>query len=160
MTNGCDKISRFRHLNQGKCLNANIKSSYSFDKMLTLVTCNNSTETQQWVFRNGSYICTLRDQCLAIKLLERGPYSLFAMSYNEAVKSREKWSIDRRNQIFHFTSGWRLSYLSGDLVDAVEIFTTDEKSTVWSFEPILINGVPKCARGPSLPESKKKSPAK
>lgn len=114
--------------------------------MLTLVNCDNSTETQQWVFRNGSYICTLNDQCLAIKLSESGPYVLIAMSYNEALKSNAKWSIDRRNQIFHYKSGWRLSYVSNDLVDAVEAFTTDEKSTVWSFEPILINGVSKCAK--------------
>ena len=69
------------------------------------------------------------------------------MTYNEALESKQQWSIDEKNKIFHIQSGWRLSlgYLIDDRVDLVHKDTVDDKNQGWSFEPILIEGVFKCA---------------
>ena len=149
--NGCEggTISRLLHINQQKCLNATIWSSKYLEKLLTLVNCDNSAESQQWLLRNGSYICTLQDQCLAVKPGKRNPEYMETaiIPYDEAFKSKQQWTIDDQNKIFHTQSGWRLSlsYLIGDRIDLVHKNTADDKNQGWSFEPILFESVFKCA---------------
>lgn len=147
---GCDKVSRLFHLNQTKCLNTTLRTTYFNEKMLTAVICDNSTESQQWVLRDGSYICTLKDKCLGVKSFVKMPYNILTiMSYNDALKFKQQWAIDKtKKTIIHFQTGWRLSCLGAiddDQVDVVHKDTKIGRDQLWSFEPVLINGVFKCA---------------
>ena len=115
----------------------------------TLVDCKNNFASHQWVLRNFNYICTLQDKCLAVKPSKKNPTFMVpaVMPYNEALKSKQQWTIDKNNKIYHSQSGWRLtlSYTVDDKVDLVTKDTVDNKNQNWSFEPILVNGVSKCA---------------
>jgi len=113
-----------------------------------LVNCDNNTVSQQWILRNGSYICTLQDQCLGAKPGKNPSYMVPAtMPYNQALKSKQQWTIDKNDKIYHSQSGWRLT-LSYSIDDGVALVTkdvVDNKNQGWSFEAILIQGVFKCA---------------
>lgn len=148
--NGCDRVSRLFHLNQTKCLNTTLRTTYFNEKMLTAVICDNSTESQQWVLRNGSYICTLKDKCLGVKSFVKMPYNILSlMTYDDVLQSKQRWNIDiTKKTIVHIQTGWRLSCLGDiddDQVDVVHKDTKIGRDQLWSFEPILIKGVFKCA---------------
>ena len=119
------------------------------EKLFTLVDCKNNFASQQWVLRNFNYICTLQDKCLAVKPSKINPTYMVpaVIPYNEALKSKQQWTIDKNNKIYHSQSGWRLtlSYSFDDIVDLANRDTVDNKNQNWSIEPILINGVSKCA---------------
>jgi len=68
-------------------------------------------------------------------------------SYNEALQSKQQWTIDKNNKIYHSQSGWRLtlSYFIDDGVDLSHKDIVDSKNQNWSFEQILIQGVSRCA---------------
>lgn len=118
--------------------------------MLTVEICDNSSESQQWVLRNGSFICNLKGKCLGVKSFVRMPYNILTiMPYNDASKSKQQWVIDKtKNTIVHIPTSWRLSSL-GDIddyqVDVVHKDTKVGRDQLWSFEPMLIKGTFKCA---------------
>jgi len=69
------------------------------------------------------------------------------LPYDQALKSKQQWTFDKNNKIYHSQSGWRLtlSYSIDDGVDLASTDAVDNKNQGWSFEPMLIQGGLKCA---------------
>ena len=71
------------------------------------------------------------------------------MTYDDVLQSKQRWNIDIiKKTIGHIQTGWRLSCLGDiddDQVDVVHKDTKIGRDQLWSFEPILIKGVFKCA---------------
>jgi len=135
---------------------------------LYLVDWDNSSLSQQWVFRLNSYICQLtEDRCLAVEVLSdrkmssrEEQYRITVTSFYEAKAFDHQWAIAKRNRIVHSKSGMCLNldssatWLHGkETRNWVKVQTCskmkgeDEK---WSFESILNGGVYKCANYSSL----------
>lgn len=181
-TRGCDKISQLRNLNkEGECLDGFSESppmcgmtnpwAIDFGKMcLYLANCD-KRESQQWVFRNKSYICNLQlDKCLAAQSEIIGSseiqYRLGSMPFEEAFSSGEKWEIGERNRIVHSKTGMCMILANS----TTRLFGIGEEETKfwaklakcskekgifeeWVFESIINEGVHKCADYSSLQKS-------
>lgn len=149
---GCDIVSRLRSLSlNGKCLDGAIaiRLSISDEAIIFLEDCGSRKESQQWGFRNRSYICSLQDKCLTF----RDRFVPRLIPYLEALKTKQKWTIDEKNMTVRFKGGYKgwLTVFEGGFDNKDKAGTINEERNPnfedeqWSFEPILVKGVTKCA---------------